>query len=535
MRESDIPEGFINRELRDSQYIARKAREMLEGIVRVVTPTTGSVTARLREDWQLVDVMKELNLPKYKQLGMTEEHNDHDGRKIVRIKDWTKRNDHRHHAMDALTIAFTKPAFIQYLNNLNARSDRSGSIYGIEHNETHRDEHGVRRFNAPMPLKQFRSEAKCQLEHVLVSIKAKNKVVTRNINKTKSNSGDKCRVQLTPRGQLHNETIYGRMLRPGVLEEKVDGKFDEQKIASVICPAYREALLRRLQRYGGNAKKAFTGHHSLTADPEYYDSEHCVPAKVRTLTYKQTFTIRKEVSPDLKIAKVIDKRVHNILQKRLDEYGGDAKKAFTCLDDNPIWFNREKGISIKRVVIEGVKNAEPLHDKHDTQGMPLYDAQGHRQPSDYVSLSNNHHVAIFRDDEGNLQERVVSFYEATGAAINGDCVVDKDYKAGEGWKFLFSMKQNEMFVFPDKEHGFDPNEIDLLNPDNYAIISPHLYRVQKLATKDYTFRHQLETNVNDQKELMGTTWRRITALKNLEGIVKVRIDHLGRIVAVGEY
>lgn len=535
MRESNIPEGFIDRELRDTQYIARQARQMLENIVRVVTPTTGSVTARLREDWQLVDVMKELNLPKYKQLGMTEEHTDRDGRRIVRIKDWTKRNDHRHHAVDALTIAFTKPSFIQYLNHLNARSDRSGSIYGIEHNAIHRDEHGVRRFNAPMPLKQFRSEAKRQLENVLVSVKAKNKVVTRNINRTKSNDGGNCRVQLTPRGQLHNETIYGCRLHPVPREEKVDGKFDEQKIASVTCPAYREALLRRLQRYGGNAKKAFTGRHSLTTDPEYYDSEHYVPARVLTLTYEKTFTIRKAVSPDLKVDKVIDKCVRDILKKRLDEYGGDAKKAFSNLDEAPIWFNREKGISIKRVLIEGVKNAEPLHDKHDKQGTPMLDAKGHRQPSDYVSLSNNHHVAIFRDADGNLQERVVSFYEATHAAINGECVVDKDYKAGEGWKFLFSMKQNEMFVFPDKEHGFDPNEIDLLNPDNYALISPHLYRVQKLSTKYYVFRHHLETNVAEDNALMGTTWRRITALKNLEGIVKVRIDHLGRIVAVGEY
>ncbi|MCI7465313.1 MAG: type II CRISPR RNA-guided endonuclease Cas9, partial [Bacteroidales bacterium] len=60
-RAEDIDGGFINRDLRDSQYIAKKAREILESIVKVVTTTTGSITDRLREDWQLVDVMKELN------------------------------------------------------------------------------------------------------------------------------------------------------------------------------------------------------------------------------------------------------------------------------------------------------------------------------------------------------------------------------------------------------------------------------------------------------------------------------------------
>ena len=48
MEGKDIPEDFINRELRDSQYIAKKAREILESLVKFVVPTTGSVTARLR-------------------------------------------------------------------------------------------------------------------------------------------------------------------------------------------------------------------------------------------------------------------------------------------------------------------------------------------------------------------------------------------------------------------------------------------------------------------------------------------------------
>ena len=184
MREADIPSGFINRDLRDSQYIAKKAREILEEIVRFVVPTTGSITDRLREDWQLVDVMQELNWDKYNRLGMTEIIEGRDGQRIRRIKDWTKRNDHRHHAMDALTIAFTKRSFIQYLNNLNARvqksvddyfdldlvewsklskEERTSAVYGIEKKELHRDSHGKLRFNSPMPLDEFRAEAKRQL------------------------------------------------------------------------------------------------------------------------------------------------------------------------------------------------------------------------------------------------------------------------------------------------------------------------------------------------------------------------------------
>jgi CRISPR-associated endonuclease Csn1 len=46
----------------------------------------------------------------------------------------------------------------------------------------------------------------------LVSFKAKNKVVTRNVNNAKGDH--KNRMQLTPRGQLHKETVYGKIKRP---------------------------------------------------------------------------------------------------------------------------------------------------------------------------------------------------------------------------------------------------------------------------------------------------------------------------------
>ncbi len=76
MQESEIPEGFIDRDLRNTQYIAKKALSMLNEICRRVVATTGAITDELREDWQLVDVMKELNWEKYKVLGLVEYFED---------------------------------------------------------------------------------------------------------------------------------------------------------------------------------------------------------------------------------------------------------------------------------------------------------------------------------------------------------------------------------------------------------------------------------------------------------------------------
>lgn len=555
----DIPDGFIERDLRQTQYIAKKAKQMLEEIVRQVVPTTGTVTDRLREDWQLVDLMKELNWDKYKKLGLTEGYEDKDGRKIGRINGWTKRNDHRHHAMDALTIAFTKRSFIQYLNFLNARiskkteeafvdlskydtfdidkKERSQVVRFIESTQLYRDSKGKLRFIPPIPLDEFRAEARYHLDHLLISIKAKNKVVTRNVNRSKAKGKTNLTVQLTPRGQLHKETVYGRKIQFVAKEEKIGSGFDAAKIDKVAKPLYRRLLMKRLEEFGGDPKKAFSGKNSLTKTPIFLDDTHgaTVPERILTLEREQEFTIRKEITPDLKVEKVIDAGIRRILQRRLDEFGGDPKKAFVNLDENPIWLNREKGIQIKRVKISGVSNVVALHDKRDKSGAFVLDSTGKRVPTDYVSTGNNHHVAIFRDAEGNLQEHIVSFYEAVVSADLGDPVVNKHYNEEKGWSFLFTMKQNEYFVFPNPETGFDPRECDLMNLKNYALISPNLYRVQKLATKYYVFRHHLETTVEESKELRDTAWKRITNISLLEGVVKVRINHLGKIVQIGEY
>lgn len=524
--QNDIPENFIQRDLRDTQYISRKALEILGDIVKSVVATSGEITARLREDWGLVDVMKELNWDKYDKSGMTEYYNDSDGRIISRIKDWTKRNDHRHHAMDALTVAFTKRSIIQYLNTLNAKDK-----------EQQQEITSKGRLLPPMPFDELRRETRKHLDDILVSIKAKNKVTTRNTNKTKRKGGFNEKVQLSPRGQLHNETVYGRILQYDCKEEKVGSSFDADKIATVACERFRNALYQRLAQYGGNPKKAFSGSNSMDKNPLFTDILHSeeVPQKVKTVRLIPVYTIRKQIDPSLKIEKVIDCHIRQILYNRLEEYGNDPKKAFSNLEENPIWMNKEKGIQIKRVTISGPANVYALHDKHDMSGIPILSSRGEPIPSDFVSLSNNHHIAIYMDSDGNLQEQPVPFMEAVARVSLGDPIIDKTYRVKDGWKFLFSMKQNEYFVFPNNETGFDPNTIDLLNPTNYHTISQNLYRVQALSTKDYWFRHHLETSIVDNNDLKDITWKRIRNTNNLKGIVKVRIDHLGNIVQTGEY
>ncbi len=532
---ADIKGGFINRDLGETQYISRKAREILEQMVRVVTPTTGKITDQLREDWGLIDIMKQLNFDKYAAAGLIETKIVNGKEKLV-PKDWTKRNDHRHHAMDALTIAFTKHSIVQYYNNMNARTDKTSDIYGIEQKDMERH-NGHLRFK--VPVEGMREEAKRQLEQILVSIKSKTKVATQHTNRSKTKktaNGENRKIQLTPRAQLHKEKIYGRRRWYETTIEKVGSSFNETKIATVASKELREALSRRLAECGGDPKKAFTGKNSLEKNPIWLNADHsrAVPLKIKCVTLARFFTIREPISKDLVLDKVLDPKIKAILQKRLEEFGGDANKAFSNLEENPIWLDEERGISIKRVTINaGLSDPEPIHEKRDRQGNIILNSEGNPIPADFVQTRNNHHVAIFEDADGKLQEHIVSYYEAIARLTQGLPVIDRNYNAELGWRFLFTMKQNEYFVFPSDD--FVPTEVDLMNPANYSLISPHLFRVQKLATKYYVFRHHLETMVEDKNELRDITWKRIQNCEGVRNIVKVRVNHIGQIVAVGEY
>ena len=537
MPEADIPSGFVDRDLRNSQYIAVKAREILEDYVGVVLPTTGSVTARLREEWQLVNVLEEINFDKYDKIGKTYTAVNSDGSSKTRIKDWTKRCDHRHHAMDAITIAFTKPQHIQILNNLRAKCDNDDEFRRLLDSQT-TDSGRKRIFTPPMPLDHLRAEARQHLEAALVSIKAKNKVVTRNVNKTRKADGTNAAIELTPRGALHKEQVYGKRRIYEVFYAPVNAKMTLDTIDQVASKRVRGALLARLNEFGGDSKMAFSGKNSLEKNPIYLDSAHIskVQDKVKCVRFKDVFSIRKELSPDLSLDKVLDKRVRARIEDRIKEFDGDIKAALANLDINPIWLDDNKTIPIKRVTIGENFDLCAIRNKRDKDGKSLLDAAGQPIPNDYVNLRNNHHVALYIDADGNVQESVVPLFEALNRVSMGLPVVDKSFHSDLGWKFLFSLKVNEMFVFPDEASGFNPKEIDLLDEKNAAAISPHLFRVQKLSKKDYWFRHHLETTINnDDKELRDITWKRIQTIQQMANAVKVRINHIGKIVAVGEY
>src|SRR5690606_4256953 len=108
--------------------------------------------------------------------------------------------------------------------------------------------------------------------------------------------------------------------------------------------------------------------------------------------------------------------------------------------------------------------------------------------------------------------------------------------------FQFSMQINDLFVF-DLKHSENPqeeNEIDFFDDKNRKLISDKLFRVQKMSKSSsgrflVDFRHHLETSVNrSDLTLKNITWFTISKNSDLERIMKIRVNHLGEIIKIGE-
>lgn len=107
--------GFLARQLNDTRYIAKIARRYLSAVCdydKIITPN-GRMTSLLRGRWGFHSLLNT--------------HNREGGEEW-----WTdearekKRTDHRHHAIDALTIALTSRSMLQRIQTNAAKTNKEG-------------------------------------------------------------------------------------------------------------------------------------------------------------------------------------------------------------------------------------------------------------------------------------------------------------------------------------------------------------------------------------------------------------------------
>ncbi|MCX6272630.1 MAG: type II CRISPR RNA-guided endonuclease Cas9 [Bacteroidetes bacterium] len=551
MPSKEIPDDFINRQLNETQYIAKEVKSILTAVCRNVHSTSGSVTDYQRHHWGYDQITQQLNWERFEAVGLVNMELAENGQRTPRIEGWSKREDQRHHAIDALVIASTRQSTIQRLNNLNQlvenKADQNTRDALIES-----DLLGVKEYvEGQCPFTE--NQVLKAVGNILVSYKSGKRVAIQNKNTYKHKSGDKqVQITLTPRGYLHKETIYGK------IKEKENIKLSTRftSLDRVVMEQARMYLTTRLEKVNKDPKKAFSAKGLLDMAAEL--KQKPVPGitlnedNIEIACFKDSFVLKYALG-SIKakdVPFIVDPVIRRIIRERIDLKG--EKDAFKDLENDPVWFNKEKGIQIKRVRLNtGLTDLVPLHKSANGKTFSASSVITDGNSVDYVSTRNNHHIALYRNAEGKMMENVVTFWDALNRKRFGIPIIIKnpvsvlDYVIEKGiedeglienlpaqdWQFITSLQQNEMFI-----HGLTTEEIVTLHGDNeYNTLSKHLFRVQKIASKYYVLRLHLETKVDDDS-LLGQKTGKFLRVKSLEkfNFVKVRLDNLGHIIQIGE-
>ena len=215
-REEPLPDDFTSRQLNDTGYAARQAVTFLNRLWPDTGPETpvtvqtvsGRVTAQLRRLWHLNNILSG------------------NGDKT--------REDHRHHAVDALAVACAHPGVTQMLS-------------GFWQNK---DNHSAQHLHLPTPWSAIRTDAERAISEIVVSHRVRKKVS----------------------GSLHMETTYGDtsedvetktgVYRLFVTRKRVDN-LSKSELDDIRDDEVRRIIKEWVEKHGGDPKKAFTTHPRL--------------------------------------------------------------------------------------------------------------------------------------------------------------------------------------------------------------------------------------------------------------------------------
>ncbi len=215
-----LPADFANRQLNDTRIAAVRARELLQMICPTVIAALGPTTALLRRFW--------LSGIQLSQRGSSTATSD----------DAKSRDDHRHHALDAIVLACTRQSHIQLISTAAARNQRPAK-------------------SIPPPWENFRSDTEDALKGCIVVHHRSNRTLThRTVGITKDGH------QLTfhsiaARGPLHRETFYGQHTDPQTgttyyhVRKPLQEITSKTQVEKIVDPAIRALIEQRIAEVGG--------------------------------------------------------------------------------------------------------------------------------------------------------------------------------------------------------------------------------------------------------------------------------------------
>lgn len=436
----ELVEGFVTQQLNDTRYATKIARTYLSYIVpyKQVLGTRGGYTADLRNSWfgesqaHLPEEQKGkfsnfIPNPLIDSVLSQLHEKEHKSGKL--------RLDHRHHALDALVIALTSASRIQAMT-------KKEMLYNGK-------------IGWPLPWPNLPKQAKSQLKNIVISFRINDK----------------------PNGQLHNKFLYGQIQVPPH-KDGLSGKSSGETVTVIRKPLSEISLQELICIVDPVVKE-------LVFD---YLKANCDAWKaLKDLDARQITALVRAQSKKNKNAETEDLEDEDSLDDSLEETNANGGKKGQKITLPKNWANGAKiphknGHSIKKVrVASNNESLRPIRKKYPNQLLPDEKEQAAYKPI-YIDPQSNHHACIYVNSEtgkyrGEVNQLidVAAHFKGQGRSRKQKAIAIPQPMANE--EFLYSLRINDLvYINPDA-----PLDVSLLaDKANYHILSPYLYRVQKL-------------------------------------------------------
>lgn len=558
-----IPQDPILRQLKLTQYISTRVREELSKIVGTdnVHTSTGGVTDYLRHHWGITNKFKELTSERFENaLALIKDEEKKNNTK------WSKRIDHRHHAMDALIVACTEPAYIHRLNNLNKEFQDwlRTKKYSVLKDFNGTDEELTEQFvnlakekrellleeikkgfrNIDHPWQTFSVDAKKALEKIIVSHKPKEKLLIQKVQKGKDAL---VKDMLRIRGKLHDATLYG--LSSGKEAYKIKllklagKKFATEKtIEKIIDPRLKESIKAHLLKFKGNKAEAFSaeGINKFNKDrkiPVYglkiFYKDQSEKFSLSNLSSKNTDS--KLISEVLE--RMIDEDLKNKIVSHLDQYGGDNKLAFS--KDGIEAFNKNFKKPLKTIKLKATKTDN--EEEIDLSLLQLVRKSSYNNKL-MIATGSNYAFAVL-EKEGKRHFDEISFFYAVNIVNpefkkgnkNVNDVVTKYFeRKNENSILLFLLKQDEVVYLPSQSETIitDENHSDYFSFWNdKQQRAKNIYTVVKFSGNQiYFLKHDIANIIANKLEFGSQNcYEKVNGVSIKEVCIKLKVDRLGNI------
>ena len=281
----EISDDFVERQLNDTRYTSSQAADYLaelyggrtdeSGIMRIHTIPGGRITAFLRNEWYLNSILGD------------------GGQK--------SRDDHRHHAIDAIVVGLTDWNAVRKLEQAAEKASDLGSNKMF--------------VSVKDPFPGFLDQTRDCIESIFVSHR-----MDRKLN-----------------GLLHADTLYSKPKKDRNGEEVVHIRkrleqlsISEIKSAKIVDPVIRELVTKKYEQLGGgNPAKTFedrANHPFLLAK----DGRNIPIHKVRIQARANPWKIGTK-SQTRYVAAKAGSNHHTVIVAQLDEHGNEVKWIDHCI------------------------------------------------------------------------------------------------------------------------------------------------------------------------------------------------------------